>query len=93
MVNQLHAVSMIDVVIGEQLFGMPDSFGDERKDLNDIQTITSIESREDAFSVIQESLVQIKRKDTELKSFITSIRKMHHPSHTYQPYSQKRPTP
>lgn len=63
MVNQLHAVSMVDVVVGGQLFGVPDAFGDDRCKLNRTQIITAIKARVIASSGIQESTVQVIRRE------------------------------
>lgn len=63
MVNQLHAIAMVDVVVGGQLLGVPDAFGDDGCKLNRTQIITAVKARVIASSGIQESPVQIIRQE------------------------------
>ena len=62
MVDQLHAVAVIDVVVSGQLFGVADALRDDGCKLNRAQIITAVKARVIAPSGIQESPVQIIRQ-------------------------------
>lgn len=66
-VDQLYAIPMIDVVKGEQLFGMPDTFGDDGREINGLQIITAVKTRIIAASGIQERPVQIIRQEIRME--------------------------
>lgn len=59
MVDQLHAIAVVDVVVGGQLFGVADALRDDGCELNRAQIITAVKARVIAPSGIQESPVQI----------------------------------
>ena len=59
-VDQLHAVAMVDVVVGGQFFGVSDALRDDGCKLNRTKIITAVKAGEVAASGIQESPVQIK---------------------------------
>lgn len=66
MVDLLHAVAMVDVVVGGQLFGVSDAPRDDGCELNRTQIITAVKARVIAPSGIQESPVQIIRQEVGL---------------------------
>lgn len=63
MVDQLHAISVVDIVVSGQLFGVADAFSDDGCKLNRAQIITAVKARVITSSGIQEGPVQIIRQE------------------------------